>query len=90
MRVIKGVQSGERAKDIPPVETNTVINYDTIYMRSNFKEHYNEMKEFQHTSYDEIQMTPRGYIKYLEVKNNFLEKKLDATEEAILNIIMEG
>lgn len=90
MKILKGVQSGERAKDITPVETNTDINYDTVYMRNNFKEHYNELKEFEYTSYDEIQMTPQGYIQYLEVKNSLLEQKIDATEEAILNIMMEG
>ena len=72
------------AERIPSIE----VNVDTVYIRTNITR-VNE-GEFSGWKYDEIQYGKDKYIELISEENNELKQRVEATDMALFQLMMEG
>ena len=72
------------AERIPSIE----VNVDTVYIRTNIVKIDEE--DFEGWQYDEVQYQKDRYIELISEENNDLKQRIEATDMALMHIMMEG
>lgn len=72
------------AERIPSIE----VNVDTVYIRTNIVKIDEE--DFEGWQYDEVQYQKDRYIELISEENNDLKQRIEATDMALMQIMMEG
>ena len=82
MKMYNDVRS--TAERIPSIE----VNVDTVYIRTNIVKIDEE--DFEGWQYDEVQYQKDRYIELISEENNDLKQRVEATDMALMQIMMEG
>ena len=82
MKMYNDVRS--TAERIPSIE----VNVDTVYIRTNIVKIDEE--DFEGWQYDEVQYQKDRYIEMISEENNDLKQRIEATDMALMQIMMEG